>query len=284
MKKLTVCFTLTLLFALSISASSLTLYLGGKATIKYSNLPETFFYVSITGAKDSFSTKKAVAIKDTLDGPSNTLDIDIFSGFPTKKAYARFVNASCSLSVIAKKKGFIFGTCDSFFWSSLPTGGWSAIGTDFIIACAVYEKKPKIMTSLNYLKTGSLNWGVDSSTIIDSQFISISHKNSNLNSLISLSTIQRSYPMVASTITGDTITVEIITMNADSSDTSKCIIPPISTSIKNKMITNLALQKISSAVFDIQGRLIYKGFIDSKFIKFSAGKYIASNKTRLILY
>ena len=270
-KKLTVCFTLTLLFAISISASSLTLYFGGKATIKYSNLPETFFYVSITGAKDSSNIKKSIAIKDTLNSNTNV----IYSGNPWKKVYTVFVNASCSLNVIAKKKGFIFDTCESFSWS---TEGWSI--DDFTKYCVVYEKKPKI-DSLKYY-VDSLKWGIDTSTIVDSQFLLIRHKNSILDSLISLNSTQLSYQLTPSSNKNDTITVKLITLNADSSDTSVCYVPPMSTSIKNKITNNLIPQKTSSTIFNAQGQLIYRG-IDSRFPKFSAGEYFTINKNQMLL-
>jgi hypothetical protein len=255
---------LTILLAVSASAN-LTIYFYGQAITKYSNLPETNFNLTLRGADTVTNVATNVKKRNTINFDTIISDTITYMG---KAKKITLLNSSCSLSVVVRKKGFLFDstrswstTCDSFSWCS---GGWIS---DYSMGCNVYEKRPKITVKLKY--TDSLRWSVDSLTIVDSQFLLISHNGS----IISLNTTQRSYPWTASTI-GDT--VKIITVNADSSDTSKCYIIP--TSIKYRVTPNLIPQKVFSLILNAQGRLIYKGAIDSK-LKFSTGEYFIPNKT-----
>jgi hypothetical protein len=275
-KKLTACLTLTLLFALSVSAVALNIQLYGKAITKN---PKTKFYLSITGKKDSTTTPgKTVSVGVNIRDSIYADTLITFLNVPR-----------CSVSVHIKKTGFLFDSlqkgsvtdtikCDSFSWYS-----GASFGEDgYPIHSNVIEKKPKITTKLSY-SNSSLQWGIDSTTIVDSQSLWVSYDQGatykRLDTNSTLNSTQRIYPCTA--LPG-TVFFKIKATNADSSDSSFDTLS--TTSIKYKITANLIPQKVSSAVFNIQGRLIYKGVIDSRYPKFSTGEYFTSNKTLLLLH
>jgi hypothetical protein len=268
-KKLTVCFTLTLLFALSgFTQVTLNFKLFGNAITQYGNSPKAGFSLILTGTQDTGTAKKSapVNIHDTLN---TTLSV--------KFTIAR----SCSLQVIIKKQGFLIDSsrnslskCDSFSWNT---------GANFsatpLITCTVIEKRPKITKFTN--SYGSLLWKIDSSTIVDSQSIWVSSDQGitykRIDTTNFLSSTQRSYPWTA--LPG-TVIFKVKASNADSSDSSLYTLS--TTGIKNKIVDKLIYQRASSMIFNAQGRLIYRG-VDSRFPKFSTGEYFTENKTQLLL-
>lgn len=272
MKKLTVCFTLTLLLTLSAYTSSndlLSIQLYGKAINKN---PQTKFYLTITGIKDSIKIPNnnsdtvyvSITIKDSIL-PNISLDSILLRN-----------TFRCTLSSISiEKKGYLIDTSyfklKTSFISNLPPS---------LPAILVTEKCPTI-TDLSY-SNNLLQWKHSDSVVVDSQFILIKHKNSTLDSSISLNVTQKTYQLTPSTNIGDTITIKLITLNADSSDTSTCYIPPTSTAVKNKITDNLVPQKTASEIYNAQGRL-FRG-IDSRSPKFFAGAYFSANKAQLLLH
>jgi len=284
-KKLTACLTLTLLFALSVSASSppfkITAY--GKALADTS----IYFFVSIKG-KDS-SDKRAININDTIKKDTSV----IFKDSPTDSFTAiKTLNISviepCSLTITIKREGFLFGglgldvpndsiLCDSSTYTTGPRFNFPFIG----LFVKVFEKCPKI-TRISYTND-SLHWGTRPGTIVASQSLWISQDMglnfSRLDSLNPLSPTQTSYSWA---MPNKSTIIKIKTVNADSSDSS--IITLSYTGTKNKITADLIPQKTPSAIFNAQGRLIYKGVIDSRYPKFSTGEYFTSNKTLLLLH
>jgi hypothetical protein len=276
-KKIVLCLILTILFALSISATSLHIRLYGKAITKD---PKTKFYLSIKGIKDSITN---------IENPSKTVSdsVNIHDSIYADTLIEIIRAARCLVSVNIKKIGFLFDSlqigsvtdtikCDSFSWSS----GDSFSEDNYQISSVVIEKKPKITTKLSY-SNSLLQWKTHDSTIIDSQSLWASYNQGSTYKridTISLTSTQRSYPWI--TLPG-TVIFKIKTTNADSSDSSFDTLS--TTNIKNRIIINFNPQKTSSTIFNVQGQLVYKGSINSRFPKLSTGEYFTINKIQLLL-
>ena len=273
MKKLTVCLILTLLFALSVSATSFKFYLYGNAITKYGNSSRASFFVTLKGIQDTGILKKPVNILDTVND-SLIIQSQLRAAI------------SCSLVITIKKQGFLIDRsnrdtvkCDSFSWNT----GALFSANNYVIAPFVIEKCPKIITNLNY--TGSLlQWGTNPLTIVDSQSLWVSRNNGltyiRLDSLNILTPTQNSYLWIPPSSGGAIIKIK--TLNADSSDSSSYIYYSTKIIPVNKAIIYSTPQK--SSIFNIQGQLIYKGILDQRLFKFSSGEYFTANKIQLLLH
>ena len=290
-KKLTACLTLTLLFALSVSAATIQIQIYGNSITQYGSLPKTNIYVNFYGHtcnSDSSINNKDSTYTDSLDtlisgskytNPYKTLKKSFVRGGGSTTLWTGTVTIYRKGYIIKNKGDTTNDTMDVVIhhFSKLSTSGPSL---NYIYA---YEKAPIVTTNLFY-SNSLLQWGVSDSSIIDSQSLWASYDQGatykkRIDSLSPLISTQRSYPW---SISPGTVIFKIKTTNADSSDSSFYTLS--TTSIKNKIRANSTFQKTSTAIFNAQGRLIYKGVMDSRHLKFSTGKYITSNKTKLLLH